>query len=135
MKRSAETYKAVEKAFCAYIKIVLTRSSQGYFRAQYKYFNRSIPFEEIQEINLCSDADIDINIPVANGDKLDEYIENEILSAVISSLNAKDKQLLYLKYYEDKTDYQLSLIFGVTQQSVTERKNRILKKLKSRFQI
>jgi RNA polymerase sigma factor (sigma-70 family) len=135
MKRSAETYKAVEKAFCAYIKLVLTRSSQGYFRAQYKYFNRNIPLEEVQEINLCSDADININIPVSDGDKLDEYIENEILSAVISTLNAKDKQLLYLKYYEDKTDYQLSLIFGVTQQSISERKNRILKKLKSRLRI
>lgn len=101
MKRNAENYKAVKKAFCAYIKIVLTRSAQGYFRAQYKYFNRSIPLEEVQEINLCSKADIDINIPVSNSDKLDEYIENEILSAVISTLNAKDKQLLYLKYYED----------------------------------
>ncbi len=135
MKSSSETYKAVEKAFCSYIKIVLTRSAQGYFRAQYKYFNRSIPLEEIQEINLCAEADIDINIPVSNVDKLDEHIENEILSAVISTLNAKDKQLLYLKYYEDKTDYQLSLIFGVTQQSITERKNRILKKLRSRLEI
>ncbi len=135
MKRRDETYKAVEKAFCAYIKIVLTRSARGYFRAQYKYFNRSIPLEEVQEINLYAEADIDINIPVFNSDKLDEYIENEILSVVINTLNSKDKQLLYLKYYEDKTDYQLSLIFGVTQQSITERKNRILKKLKNRFQI
>lgn len=135
MKRSDETYKAVEKAFCAYIKIVLTRSARGYFRAQYKHFNRSIPWEEVQEINLCSGPDIDINIPVLQWGKLDEYVENEILSAVISTLNSKDKQLLYLKYYEDKTDYQLSLIFGVTQQSITERKNRILKKLKSRYQI
>lgn len=46
----------------------------------------------------------------SNGDKLDEYIENEILSAIISTLNSKNKQLLYLKYYENKTDYQLSLI-------------------------
>jgi len=135
MKRSSETYKAVEKSFCAYIKIVLTRSSRGYFRAQYKHFIRSIPLEEVKEINLCSEADIKINIPVFNGDKLNEYMENEILSAVVSTLHAKDKQLLYLKYYEDKTDYQLSLIFGVTQQSITERKNRILKKLKNRFQI
>jgi len=135
MKRSAETYKAVEKAFCAYIKIVLTRSSRGYFRAQYKHFSRSIPLEEVEAINLCAEADIDVNIPVSNGDKLNEYMENEILSAVVSTLNSKDKQLLYLKYYEDKTDYQLSLIFGVTQQSITERKNRILKKLKNRFQI
>jgi len=135
MKRSDETYEAVEKAFCAYIKIVLTRSARGYFRAQYKYFNRSIPWEEVHEINLCSGTDIDINISVSQEGKLDEYIENEILSAVISTLNSKDKQLLYLKYYEDKTDYQLSLIFGVTQQSITERKNRILKKLKSRYQI
>lgn len=135
MKRSAETYKAVEKAFCAYIKIVITRSSRGYFRAQYKYFSRSISLEEVEEINLCAEADIDITIPISNGDKLDEYIENEILSAVISTLNSKDKQLLYIKYYENKTDYQLSLIFGVTQQSITERKNRILKKLRNRFQI
>ena len=135
MKRSAEAYKAVEKAFCAYIKIVITRSSQGYFRVQYKHFSRSIPLEEVEEINLRAEADIDINIPVFNGDKLDEYIEDEILSAVISTLNSKDKQLLYLKYYENKTDYQLSLFFGVTQQSITERKNRILKKLKNRFQI
>ncbi|WP_089611994.1 sigma-70 family RNA polymerase sigma factor [Dehalobacterium formicoaceticum] len=135
MKRSAETYKAVEKAFCAYIKIVITRSSQGYFRAQYKHFSRTIPLEEVEESNLCAEADIDINISVFDGDKLDEYIENEILSAVISTLNSKDKQLLYIKYYENKTDYQLSLIFGVTQQSITERKNRILKKLRNRFQI
>jgi RNA polymerase sigma factor (sigma-70 family) len=135
MKRSAETYKSVEKAFCAYIKIVITRSSQGYFRAQYKHFSRTIPLEEVEESNLCAEADIDINISVFNGDKLDKYIKNEILSAVISTLNSKDKQLLYLKYYENKTDYQLSLIFGVTQQSITERKNRIMKKLKNRFQI
>jgi len=109
MKRSAETYKAVEKAFCVYIKIVLTRSSRGYFRAQYKYFSKSIPLEEVEEINMCADADIDITIPVSNGDKLDECMENEILSAVISTLNSRDKLLLYLKYYEDKTDYQLSL--------------------------
>jgi RNA polymerase sigma factor (sigma-70 family) len=135
MKRSAETYKAVEKAFCAYIKIVITRSSRGYFRAQYKYFSRTIPLEEVEGINLCAEADIDINIPIFNGDKLDEYVENEILSAVISTLNSKEKKLLYIKYYENKTDYQLSLIFGITQQSITERKNRILKKLKNRFRI
>ena len=135
MRRSAETYQAVEKVFCAYIKIVLTRSASGYFRAQYKHFNRSIPLEEVQEINLCTKADLDINIPVPNADKLDEYIESEILSVIMSTLSSKDKQLLYLKYFEDKTDYQLSLIFGITQQSITERKNRILKKLKSRFQI
>jgi len=56
-------------------------------------------------------------------------------SYLAKSDNEKDKQLLYLKYYENKTDYQLSLIFGVTQQSITERKNRILKKLKNRFRI
>ncbi|MEL7610449.1 MAG: sigma-70 family RNA polymerase sigma factor [Bacillota bacterium] len=135
MNKSVETYQAVEKVFCAYIKIVLTRSAKGYFRAQYKYFNRSIPLQEVQEISLCTEADLNINIPVSNTDKLDECIENEILSAIVGTLNSKDKQLLYLKYFGDKTDYQLSLIFGVTQQSITERKNRVLKKLKSRLQI
>lgn len=123
MKRSVETYQAVEKVFCAYIKIVLTRSSRGYFRAQYKHFNRSIPLEEVQEINFCTEADLNINIPVSDVDRLDEYMENEILSAIISTLNSKDKQLLYMKYFEDKTDYQLSLIFGVTQQSMTSTSN------------
>jgi len=102
MKRSAETYKAVEKAFCAYIKIVITRSSRGYFRAQYKHFSRSISLEKVEKIDLCAEVDIDINISVFNGDKLDKYIKNEILSAVISTLNSKDKQLLYLKYYENR---------------------------------
>lgn len=135
MEWSVETYQEVEKVFCAYIKIVITRSARGYFRAQYKYFNKSIPLEEVQEINLCTEADLDINIPVSSPDRMDEYMENEILSAIIGTLNSKDKQLLYLKYFEDKTDYQLSLIFGVTQQSVTERKNRIFKKMKHQLGI
>lgn len=91
MIRSAETYKTVEKAFCAYIKIVLTRSSRGYFRAQYKYFSKSIPLMEVPEIYMCTKADLDITISIYNIDKLDEYIDNEILSVIISTLNSKDK--------------------------------------------
>lgn len=63
----------------------------------------------------------------------DKMIDNMVLKDLISALPSKDKQLLALRYFEDKTQSEIANILNVSQVQVSRLENKIIERLKSKF--
>lgn len=134
MNRNAQIYLNIEKAFCAYIKIILNRTARDYYKTLYRYYIHTAPLDYFENDPIDSYKDLELEIPQKDIDYLEKYIENDILAQIVSTLKSKEKNLLYFKYFEDKTDKQMAMIYGIRQQSLNERKLRVLKKLRKQSQ-
>ncbi len=57
-----------------------------------------------------------------------------ILSDEINNLPSPDKEIIYLRYYEDKTQNEVSKILGINQVGVSRIETKTLKKIRSKYQ-
>lgn len=63
----------------------------------------------------------------------DNFIDNIVLKDLIKELPDKDKKILALRYFEDKTQSEIAGILNVSQVQVSRLENKIINKLKSKF--
>lgn len=56
------------------------------------------------------------------------------LNDEIDKLSADEKKLIYLRYYEDRTQSEVAEILGTSQVSVSRSEKKTLKKIKNNFQ-
>ena len=63
----------------------------------------------------------------------DNFIDNLVLKELIKDLPQKDKQLIALRYFLDKTQSEIAEILNVSQVQVSRLENKIIDKLKSKF--
>lgn len=74
------------------------------------------------------DGECQFDVPV---DVIDERIADSIsLDEVIKTLDEKDKQLIILRYYQNKTQMQTAEILGMSQVQVSRREKKLLQKLR-----
>ena len=72
-------------------------------------------------------------------DKLSDYNEQDeilnkmIIKDIINQLDNKDKKLIILRYFRDKTQSEVAKILNVSQVQVSRLENRILNKLKNKL--
>ncbi len=68
-------------------------------------------------------------------DKKDNYnIDNIMLNDIINNLPSPDKEIIYLKYFEDKTQAQIAAILGINQVRVSRYEAKAKKKIKNIYQ-
>lgn len=96
-----------------------TRSSQAY--SNNKYRNNTFPILESDENILLSNAE----------DEAIKNIEYENLYKAIEMLDEKDKEIIKMIFFEDKSEREISRQLKMPQTTINYRKNIILKKLKS----
>ncbi|MFB5677926.1 sigma factor-like helix-turn-helix DNA-binding protein, partial [Paenibacillus terreus] len=58
-----------------------------------------------------------------------------VLSQAIETLSFSEKRVLYLKFFQDKTDKEIAQFIGVTRQAITKSKSNVLVKLKNHLEI
>ena len=63
----------------------------------------------------------------------DNFIDNLMLKDIIKNLPQKDKQLIALRFFKDKTQSEIAEILNVSQVQVSRLENKIIDKLKSKF--
>ena len=61
----------------------------------------------------------------------DNMLDNLILKEQLDSLSKEDKELLYLRYYDDRTQSEVAKYFGTNQVSVSRQEKKVLKKIRS----
>ena len=66
-------------------------------------------------------------------DHTENMIDNLVLKDLIRELPDKDRKLLALRYFEDKTQSEIANILNVSQVQVSRLENKILNKLKNKF--
>lgn len=66
-------------------------------------------------------------------DKTDDVIDRIMLKDLIESLDERDKKIILLRYYRDKTQSEVAAILGVSQVQISRLETRILSYLKEKL--
>lgn len=70
---------------------------------------------------------------LVNFDESNNIINKMILKDVIKELEEKDKKLIILRYFRDKTQSEVAKILNVSQVQVSRLENKILSKMKNKL--
>ena len=94
----------------------------------------SLPVNSIEENVYSSDKDgNELNILdtlKSNKDEANLITNKIVLNKIINSLEKRDKEIILLRYYKDKTQSEVGKILGISQVQVTRIEKRILEKMK-----
>ena len=72
-------------------------------------------------------------IPVETNQEL-KIINNMALKQVIGNLNAREKQIIILRFYKDKTQTEVGKLLGISQVQVSRMEKSVLEKMKQRLE-
>ena len=93
-----------------------------------------LPVNSIEEAVYANGNDKDsLNILDTLKNTKDEanLITNKItINRIINSLSARDKEVILLRYYRDKTQSEVGKILGISQVQVSRIEKKILEKMK-----
>ena len=64
---------------------------------------------------------------------IDGWTENVALEGAISNLNEREKKILYMRYYEGKTQTEISAEVGLSQAQVSRLEKNALKTVKNKI--
>ncbi|MEI2394770.1 MULTISPECIES: sigma-70 family RNA polymerase sigma factor [Paenibacillus] len=121
MRNNNHFIEAVEKGFSSYIKSCLQHASRDYFKKLNRESYRVAPLDE-------SAHEIDVVVgSFTTSAIVDDYAS---LSQALDNLTTLEKKVIYLKFYQDKTDKEIAQILGVSRQAISKFKTTILVKLK-----
>ncbi len=67
------------------------------------------------------------------GDSQENIVENIVLKDIIKGLEPREKQIINLRYYQDKTQSQVAKEIGVSQVQVSRIEKKILAKIREGF--
>ncbi len=67
---------------------------------------------------------------VEDDDGIDKQMYNEMLYKIIKDLPLRDRKIIILRYFRDKTQKEIALELGVSQVQVSRLENKILEKMK-----
>ncbi len=67
---------------------------------------------------------------LASKENPDDYIEKVVLKEIIDKFDDRDKKIIYLRYYRDKTQSEIARILGVSQVQVSRLEAKILERIR-----
>lgn len=85
-------------------------------------------------ISLYAENDEDglsLEDKISSSETQDDYIEKMVLKEIIDKFDERDKKIIFLRYYRDKTQSEIAQELGVSQVQVSRLENKILEKIKS----
>ncbi|MGN1099483.1 MAG: SigB/SigF/SigG family RNA polymerase sigma factor [Christensenellales bacterium] len=67
------------------------------------------------------------------GDNTDEQLNKMILKEAIEKLPTREKKIIFLRYFRDKTQSEIARSFGISQVQISRIETKIIEKLKKSF--
>lgn len=67
---------------------------------------------------------------VPDGNPFESVVDNMVLYKAISKLNEREKKIIILRYFRDKTQKEVSNVLGVSQVQISRLENKIIEKIK-----
>ena len=74
-----------------------------------------------------------IEIIAADEDEQNKIVDKITVTELIKSLNYRDKEIINLRYFKDKTQTQVANILGISQVHVSRIEKRILKEFRDKL--
>lgn len=70
---------------------------------------------------------------IASKESVEDDLDKIVLKDAIAALDAREKKIVALRYYRDKTQSEVARVLGVSQVQVSRLENKIIEKLKRMF--
>ena len=67
------------------------------------------------------------------GDETDNEIDKMVIRDVISSLPERERKIIFLRYYRDRTQSEVAKVLNVSQVQISRIESKIIKKIKENF--
>lgn len=81
----------------------------------------------------CVGASFGQGVTIMNGDSEKErLIDHMLLTQLLDSLEARERELIYMRYFQNKTQIEIAGIMGVSQVQVSRMEKKILLRLRER---
>lgn len=121
--------------FTGYIQRVLTCTANNYYIKEYKhrYLFLEDVFPEYKDISNHQEVFNELSLNYEEILSPETYMDDLQLAAAMKKLNNKEKIFLCQKFVLCQTGVEMAKARGISEQSISEMKKRILKKLKKHF--
>lgn len=74
-----------------------------------------------------------IKVDNSNGENVDKVINNMLVEQIINELNEIEKEIIIMRYFQDKTQTEIAKILGISQVQVSRMEKKILFSLRKRI--
>ena len=88
-------------------------------------------YEKMDDGNERSQCVID---KIVTEDKSEELLDRVILKTVINELSPRERKIIILRYFRDKTQGEIAEHLGVSQVQVSRLESKILQKIRKKFE-
>lgn len=89
-------------------------------------------FSALDEIVSNDDKNLSLLDTISYQDK-DDIIDNLILKEAINGLTEEEKRLLWMRYYDDRTQQEVANMLGTNQVNVSRSEKKVLQRLRNDF--
>lgn len=79
------------------------------------------------------DSTLIVDRMIYDGNEENEIIDRIFLKEMLGSLEARDRQIIVMRYFQNKTQSQVAEVLGVSQVQVSRLENRILTRLRESY--
>ncbi len=66
-------------------------------------------------------------------DQEEEIVDNLVLKEILSHLKERDRQIIILRYFQDKTQVEVASLLGISQVQVSRIEKRIIEEIKKQI--
>lgn len=91
------------------------------------------PLSLYDSVNDEGDKKVELIDKIASDEKEDDLIEKITLRKLISELDERERKIIVLRYYGDRTQSEIAKELGVSQVQVSRLETKIVEKLKSKM--
>lgn len=91
------------------------------------------PLSLYESVSEEGDKKIELIDKIPSEEKEDDLIEKITLSKLISELSERERKIIVLRYYGDRTQSEIAKELGVSQVQVSRLETKIVQKLKSKM--
>ena len=82
---------------------------------------------------LDEDDDLTLGDKIADKNTPEQDLNRLIIKDAVASLPERERKIIYLRYFRDKTQSDVANELGVSQVQVSRLENKILQKIKDNF--
>ncbi|HEY8423603.1 MAG TPA: SigB/SigF/SigG family RNA polymerase sigma factor [Clostridia bacterium] len=69
----------------------------------------------------------------SQNENTDEILDKLILTDIINELSEREKKIIIMRYFRDKTQSEIAVMLGVSQVQVSRLESKIIQKIKNKF--
>ncbi len=84
-------------------------------------------------IDQTEDGSVTLGERIAAPEEEDTKLDHFILKQLISSLSPRDRKIIIMRYYRDKTQSEIAKELGVSQVQVSRIENKVLQNMRKKF--